>query len=381
VDIHDGFIIISALGSSTDENGQNYIAQSGAAYIFEKAGGMWTEVKKITAPVRKFEGYFANRVKVNNEYAMISYYRDDMDTNNENSMVYAGAVYIYHYEDFKWKFSQKVTASDRSVDDRFGRGLAVSDNYMVVGAEYDDTDQNGLDSVVNAGSAYIFKKEGTGWVEKQKIVHLDREEYNYYGTNCDITDDYVLVGSHVKDKHLINNTTLSCTGAAYMYKREGESWNQIQKLVAFEAGENDRFGFGLALSEDHAIVGAQNEDEDENEENYMANCGSAYIYQLSKLTKIEAPVDYTFNSLYPNPANTSVFFEYETLISTDIRMDIYNLFGRSVRHFDTGLLPKGIHTISWDGRDNNGNCLPSGVYICSMASGLSRQVKKMVLLK
>lgn len=87
---------------------------------------------------------------------------------------------------------------------------------------------------------------------------------------------------------------------------------------------------------------------------------------------------------YPNPFNSSTTLEFA--LSAGLReapgeLAVYNLVGRTVRVLASGSFKAGRHAFVWDGRDQSGRVLPSGVYFFSLTIGPERQVKKMVLLK
>jgi hypothetical protein len=81
-----------------------------------------------------------------------------------------------------WDEIIKTTASDRERNDEFGYSVSISGDYVIVGAYKDSEDELGVNTLSNAGSAYIFEEDGSeSWVEVQKIVASDRGEDNYFG--------------------------------------------------------------------------------------------------------------------------------------------------------------------------------------------------------
>ena len=79
-----------------------------------------------------------------------------------------------------------------------------------------------------------------------------------------ISGDYSIVGARNED------TGGSNAGAAYIYKRNGTTWSQQQKIQASDKATNDQFGYSVSLNDTgHAIVGAYGDD---------SSTGAAYIY-------------------------------------------------------------------------------------------------------
>ena len=69
-----------------------------------------------------------------------------------------------------WTEQQKIVASERAVDDRFGYSVSISGDYAIVGVYGEDQDASGGNIMSNAGSAYVFVRSGETWTEQQKIV-------------------------------------------------------------------------------------------------------------------------------------------------------------------------------------------------------------------
>jgi hypothetical protein len=88
------------------------------------------------------------------------------------------------------------------------------------------------------------------------------------------------------------------------------------------------------------------------------------------------------HQIYPNPFNpaTSIGFELPTPLYTKVM--IYDVKGELVRTLIPGsLFPAGNHTVSWNGRDDKGNGVASGVYFCRLLAGDLVSTKRLVLLK
>jgi len=105
-----------------------------------------------------------------------------------------------------------------------------------------------------------------------------------------------------------------------------------------------------------------------------ANSGppyETYVY-VSPNNKV-VPLEITL-SIYPNPFNSSTAIEFEGRVST---IEIINMLGQAVLRKDLGHSEKG--TIYWNGRDENGNILPSGKYFCRLWSPSGQSVVKTVV--
>ncbi len=85
---------------------------------------------------------------------------------------------------------------------------------------------------------------------------------------------------------------------------------------------------------------------------------------------------------YPNPFNPETIIKYKIDTSEHIILNIYNLNGQLVRILEEAHKEAGFYTIIWNGEDNQGKTLPSGIYIYKLILGNGKQYqKKMVYLK
>ena len=83
---------------------------------------------------------------------------------------------------------------------------------------------------------------------------------------------------------------------------------------------------------------------------------------------------------YPNPFRLITNIVLMVSESSDVRVDIYDMTGRCIQTFDEGLSSKGMHTLKWSVRDENGNNLPGGTYIARMSMDNKVSDTKLVLL-
>ena len=84
---------------------------------------------------------------------------------------------------------------------------------------------------------------------------------------------------------------------------------------------------------------------------------------------------------HPNPFNPVTRVAFELAEATDVTVTVHDAAGRLVRTLVTGRRGAGAHHVSWDGRDDDGRRLASGVYFCRLSSTAGEDVRKMALLK
>jgi hypothetical protein len=198
-----------------------------------------------------------------------------------NSITSAGAVYIYEKNaNGNWNETEKIVASDRAAYDSFGSSVSISGDYVIVGAPFEDEDENGANTLNDAGSAYIFGKNSIGvWSEAQKIVASDRSGTKNFGSSLAISGAHAVVGVSLEDDDANGANPLNNAGAAYFFGLgANDTWSEITKAVASDRAADDEYGNSVAISGDIAIVGAHLEDEDASGGSTSNGAGSVYFF-------------------------------------------------------------------------------------------------------
>ena len=226
--------------------GTGFLWNQGCAYIFERSGGVWTEATKIQSTIRKAWDRFGYAVDIDSNIVVVGVYAEDESEFEAASLMNAGGAYIFERNLVgDWLQIQKLDASDRSTGDHFGRDVAISGNYIVIGAEQEDIDAGGEDTLSNAGAAYIFLKDGGGvWLEIQKITASDRANTDLMGESVGISGTSLIVGALQQDYDAEGMDYIEDAGAAYIFSSiicEPEFTEQDISICAgeaYEIGEN-----------------------------------------------------------------------------------------------------------------------------------------------
>ena len=94
------------------------------------------------------------------------------------------------------------------------------------------------------------------------------------------------------------------------------------------------------------------------------------------------PTEFTLGQNYPNPFNPSTLISYSLPKEAPVTFEIYNMLGVKVRTLMAGEMKNaGSYTVAWDGRDDRGVTMPTGVYLYRINAGTFLASKKMTLLK
>jgi hypothetical protein len=86
-------------------------------------------------------------------------------------------------------------------------------------------------------------------------------------------------------------------------------------------------------------------------------------------------------SNYPNPFNPSTSITYELEREASVSLEIYNVLGQKVRALVSGEMQTGLNTVAWDGKDNAGRRLNSGVYFYRLAAGNQIVTRRIVMIR
>jgi hypothetical protein len=250
--ISDDFAIVGADG---DDIGK------GSAYIFKWNGASWVQQAKLIASDGAGVDWFGCSVSISSDYAVVG--ADGDDDKGSNS----GSAYIFNRSGETWSQQQKLIASDGAASDVFGNSVSISVDFAIVGAYQDD------DKGSNSGSAYIFKRDGTSWSQQAKMTASDGAADDYFGYSVSISGDLAIIGA--------TQYFTSGTGKAYIFKRDGTNWSEQAKMTASDGTTGDSFGWSVSISGDLAIVGAPSDDD---QGDYS---GSAYIFKRNGTSWIE----------------------------------------------------------------------------------------------
>jgi hypothetical protein len=213
-----------------------------AAYIFVKPTGGWsgtlTETAKLTATDGP-GGEFGYSVSISGDTAAVSAWRHE-------------AAYVFVKPTGGWSGALTETAtliaSGGVITNQFGNSVSVSQDTIVVGGPLNENSR---------GAAYVFVQPGGGWsgtlVEAARLTAADRAIGDYFGISVAINNDTIVVGAYGDD--VGSNID---QGSAYTFLKPGAGWSTTStfasKLIAFDGGPGDQYGYPVAIDNDTAVV-------------------------------------------------------------------------------------------------------------------------------
>jgi hypothetical protein len=249
VSISGNYLIIGAYWD--DDNGFN----SGSAYVFRQDVAGWELEAKLTASDGAKDDWFGYDVSINGNYAIVGAVLDN------NNGINRGSAYIFRRDGSNWVQQAKLVAEDGQAGDEFGGSVCLKGNNVVIGAIGND------DTGEDAGAAYIFERKGDDWIQQARLVPLDSADGDHFGNSVSIDGNYAVVAANLDDDNGAES------GSAYIFKREGQSWEQQAKLTAPDGNQNDFFGHGVSIDSSYVIAGAPYDDDNGD------NSGSVHIFR------------------------------------------------------------------------------------------------------
>ena len=249
--------VIMAGAPSDDQGGPN----SGAVYVFKKPPDGWvnmTETVKLTASDAEPSDEFGTSVAISGDVALIAAYHQQVGHFDFDY----GWVYVFRFDGANWNEEAKLTPSDPAANNLFGNSVAISGDVALIGDYRDDDNGN------SSGSAYVYRFNGTNWIEEAKLTASDGATGDAFGQSVSVSGEVALIGAVWDDEGLYD------TGSAYVFRFDGTNWNEEAKLTASDPAWADRFGKSVSISGDVAVIGAFQPFPDP----YPHGPGKAYVF-------------------------------------------------------------------------------------------------------
>ncbi|MEE8155821.1 MAG: FG-GAP repeat protein [Phycisphaerales bacterium] len=265
---------------------------SGSAYIFQQDPvdpDTWIEVVQVFAGDALAHDRFGTSVAISGDFVIVGAFLDD-----HSGFEDAGSAYIFYRDqdgDDEWGQVAHITASNAAAGDRFGLSVAIDGDVAIIGAPLGGSTD---------GAAYIFQRDGQGdWNETDILTASDGAAGDEFGSAVSISAETAIIGARGDDLQ----------GAAYIFAFDGQDWVEEDKLTAFDGQAFDDFGFSVSISGDLAVVGARN-----HFTQGALKAGTAYIFDPDEAGDwgegtILTPTD---------PAAVNDFFGWSVAISGNV---------------------------------------------------------------
>ena len=291
-------------GDATD----NSAIDSGAAYVFVRSAGVWSQQAYIKASTVGAGDLFGTTVALSASgdiLAVGALYEDSAAIGTsgdpaDNSALESGAAYVFQRAGSTWSQQAYVKPSNTGANDNFGVSVALSvdGNTLMAGSLREASSATGVNGdetnngAPTAGAAYVFVRSGGAWSQQAYIKASNTDANDAFGGNLALAADgasaAVCAVSEASsatglDGDQLNNTAPS--GAAYVYAR-GVRWEHRHYVKATNTSAGDEFCVRIALSGDGSrlVVGARTEDsaavgvDGDGSDESATDSGAVYVY-------------------------------------------------------------------------------------------------------
>ena len=306
VSIKGDYVIVGVPKEDEDANGMNYESAAGSAYIFKRGSmGIWSQVQKIVPNIRGGGSKFGTSVCLNENNIICGATGESLDSSGLGYIAHAGSAYIFSKNSSGiWSQVKRIVPSDLTTSSGFGNSVSIDSNYVIIGAEYQSASLSGV-SYTGVGSAYIYKKSLSGnWNYYQKIIASDRSIQDRFGISVSINGRFIVVGAYQDSDDANGANPLTLAGSAYIFENNmNGQWVQVEKIVAFDRETLYNFGYSVSVDGKSVIVGSFNAD---LRSGYtLSGKGASYIYE--KLSTGISENDFNLSCIYyPNPTSGNI---------------------------------------------------------------------------
>lgn len=267
IDCEAGVLVIGADRDDDGCPGQLSTCNSGAAYVYERIGDRWVEVAKLRLTPGAVGDRFGASVAVSNGVIVVAAVGDDEISNN------SGAAYVFERIDGVWTRTAKLKAQDAWPSDNFGESVAIDGDVIAVGAVLDD------DGADNSGSVYVFERTlSGGWAQAARLRAPDPGRLDNLGASVAVRGGVVVAGAPNDEPAGAAESVNK--GSVCVWERTESGWGPGVKLVAPDAGDNDRLGRVVAIGDGVLIASASGGEA--NSAGAAQDTGSVHVWRRVK---------------------------------------------------------------------------------------------------
>lgn len=397
-----GAVSLSADGNTALVGGLADSAFVGAAWVFTRSAGVWTQQgPKLTASDEIGHAFFGNTVSLSSDgnTAMIG---GPMDRNNR------GAAWIFTRKGNVWtQQGPKLIGNDSigTAQQGFSVALSKDGNTAIEGGTFDNND---------IGAAWVFTRAGSRWMQQgKKLVGTGRVGSSQQGFSVATSSagNFALVGG-VADS--------SARGAVWFYTLQSTLPTMLSSFTIGPNPHSPGVLLNWVTTNEVNIAGFEVQRSAVTEGGYAAlpngfvkGHGSStalhtytfpdstvtpgrWFYRLKELRQdssfqfsegvstsvvtgvgeAASPNRFALEQNYPNPFNPTTEIRFQVSRVSDVKLVVYDLIGRQVAILVNGAVQPGVHSVKF-----NGSHLASGVYFYRLSANAASLTRKMIMVR
>jgi hypothetical protein len=238
----------------------------------------------------------------------------------------------------------------------------------------------GLDVHLMEGSSVLIADAAS--IEASKVL-VEQGSVIYYDT------------SYIADLEVLFENTLAVVGLeVFVTAANGDTvgnfWTDANGMVSVDVADE-----GITFSGPATALNPYTftvvDDLDEGFSGILGSVTTTIVKDTSFILNVDylgtdaadrgLPAEFALSQNYPNPFNPNTTIRFALPLSSLVNLRVYDVTGRMIRTLVTANQQAGYHRVVWDGMDDTGRPVASGVYLYELVAGDFRQVNKMILLK
>ena len=242
----------------------------GAVFVYEFDGKGWVERARVPPPPDIPDFYFGNTVVLHGN-DMVVWPNHAFDR-----------VYSYRYDDGVWSLIESIWQDTPSQNWFFGQRMAISEQWLFVGAHRDDTIAPG------GGSVFIYQRQPDGTVAFMQKLAADVP--SLFGDDVAFDGETLFVGAPG------HSFVYSAQGGVFTYQLVDEEWRRLQTLTHSAPRNNNGFGSYLAVHRDMLLASSSLQSTPEG-------LGATYLFEVDPAGEWSETT-----RLVPNPTRSTSAF-------------------------------------------------------------------------
>lgn len=269
-----------------DDDGDN----SGSAYVFVREEGSWSLESRLVSRTAAEGDFFGSQIGISgetivigspgyesgqsrieiferrdeiwrmrkafmSEVSSVAIHSEVLIVGSDGGYSNSGFVDVYNKRGSRWSLNSRLEISSPPGRSDFGESISLSETMIVVG----DAGNPLFEAV------YVFELDSGSWRQSAKLISPEGLTDTEFGGSVSVSGDSIVIGARVASSPGSNES-----GRAYVYKKEGDTWNNGEVLVPETISASAYFGAAVAISGDTIVVGAYGEE---------VRRGAAYIFR------------------------------------------------------------------------------------------------------
>ena len=278
VAVAEEYIVVGCIGTNNS---------TGSIAIYKGAGPTWNLINTLSHSEGNEGDFMGMDVSMTEKHIIVGAPTDHWVDDQ------TGRAFIYGLENNEWTEQAILQPSSDFNQSAFGFIVNIHEDYAIVGApDYGNV----------GGAAVLYLRIGNEWIEKQTFF-TPSDEVSSFGGSVDVNDDWIAIGGYEQS---FTNIEEGAKLVVYLYKRNGDQWNEAQKIEFTNQALSYQIPwYGVEFGDDQLVI-----------TNHRANAlenidGEIKVFQLEGETWIENqsihPDGFALNEIGRHAAHSEKF--------------------------------------------------------------------------